>query len=80
MYNQRVWLNGKNAPSTGALVAYHGKSPYGKGTTEFLELSDCHSSVRLHRAKNDSRKMFIQKLKLLVRTINKFIKHLESLK
>ena len=43
----------------------------------FLEISDCHNSVRLHKIGSDSKEQFIIKLKLLEEEVRKFREHLE---
>lgn len=78
-YTNRAWLNSAKSPSTGSVVAYHGNAKYGlkKKIVAFLEISDCHSKVRLHQSNTDSIKDFIKKLKKLSKVAKKFAKHLK---
>lgn len=86
-YVKREWLNGDMSYSTGSVVSYHGKSsdPYldhKKEPTEthimYLEISDCHHKVKLHRAYQDTPEEFIEKLKKLRMHIDDFITFLEE--
>lgn len=79
-FKQTVELNDKNKPSTGMATAYSGKSPWPKAFKEyyFLEISDCHSKIRLHNSQVDTKRDFIKKLKRLRNLIDTFIKHLED--
>jgi len=80
-YCKRMWLNKGTSASTGSVVAFHGKTTYGNRKQEivtFLEIADCHSKVCIHQIKKDTRSSFIQKLRLLVNTINDFANFLED--
>lgn len=44
----------------------------------FLEVTDCHGSIRLHKCKDYSIEDFVEKMKLLRNEIDKFIEHLEN--
>lgn len=82
-YSNRVWLNPDGHPSTGAVVAYHGASPWNDGgldTVTMLEISDCRYKVRLHRGENDSLEEFITKLEVLRDVIGDFVTHLHAVK
>lgn len=81
-YCKRAWLNPKNHPSTGSVVAYHGESPWLADGQEFftmLEVSDCHRKARIHRADKDSVADFIKKMEKLNKVITDFITHLKEL-
>ena len=79
-YNKRVWLNSENKPSTGSLVCYYGKPHWGgKGVDMFLELSDCHHSVRIHIAGSDEKKDYKNKIRKLEKEIRKYRKFLDKL-
>lgn len=67
MYSKRTWLNKPDSPSTGNVVAFDGevKSENEKYRSTFLSVSDCYNSARLHKADYDSKKDFIDKMKLL---------------
>ena len=69
MYNKRIWLNPTESSSTGSIVAFHGPANYGHGkernNESFLEVSDCHNKIRLHRCKFDSREDFIKKIEMV---------------
>lgn len=76
----RTWLNTEDSPSTGSIIYYEGEKQYSDGPFHhmFIEISDCHVKARLHKAKYDSKEDFINKLKLMRRDIDLFIKHLEN--
>lgn len=79
-FKETVQLNDDDKPSTGAVTAFAGKSPWPKAFKEyyFLEVSDCSGKIRLHNSQIDSKKDFIKKLKRLRNLIDRFIKHLEK--
>lgn len=79
-YSKRVWLNDKRSPSTGNVVAYDGMPEFNDGPyhSMFLRISDCHSSIRLHKSEYDTERDFINKMKKLRTVIDEFINHLES--
>ncbi|MGD0331437.1 MAG: hypothetical protein ABSB40_13500 [Nitrososphaeria archaeon] len=81
-YSKRQWLNVNDHPSTGSVVAYHGSSPWLQGKKRdmltMLEVSDCHSKVRLHRTDVDSMEDFIVKMEKLSDVVNDFIAHLRG--
>lgn len=82
MYNKRVWLNPKTSDSTGSVVAFDGKvtdlDTGKKYPQTFLEISDCRSKARLHLTSDDTKELFIKKMKMLKNEIDLFIKHLEK--
>ena len=81
LYSKRVWLNDGHLPSTGSVVAYHGDIAYPDGVDKavaFLEVSDCHSKVRLHFTPTDSMDQFIKKMETLRGVIEDFILHLKA--
>lgn len=79
-YKKLTQLNSKHSPSTGNVTAFYGKSPWDKikGAYFFLQISDCHSSIRLHNTSLDTLESFIKKLKRLRNSINDFITFLEK--
>jgi len=78
-YSIRKWLNGPKSPSTGSVSAYSGPDPWGaKEPYAYLEVADCHSKVRLHKAKIDTPKDFVRKLRKLAAAITDFADHLEG--
>ena len=82
MYSKRVWLNKDASTSTGSVVAFHGDVQWNSKTKKhketFLEISDCNVKARLHKTYDDTDQDFINKMKLLVKTITKFTDFLES--
>lgn len=80
MYNKRTWLNKEDSPSSGSVIAYDGTTTWRneKIRQTFLHLSDCHTSIRLHKVDDDSMDDFINKMKLLKNEIEKFINYLEE--
>ena len=81
-YSKRQWLNPDGHPSTGAVVAYHVESPCDRDEKPdfmtILEISDCHSKVRLHRSEKDTMAEFIEKLETLRDVIDDFVSHLRQ--
>lgn len=78
-FSSRSWLNKKVDPSTGSLCCYYGPAPWSQDKQDtYLELSDCHNSVRLHKTKLQTNKDFIKKLKSIRKDVDKFIKFLEE--
>lgn len=79
-YSKRVWLNDKRSPSTGSVVAYDGMPEFNDEPyhSMFLRISDCHTSIRLHKSEYDTERDFINKMKKLRTVIDEFINHLES--
>ncbi|BCS55200.1 hypothetical protein GSbR_26010 [Geobacter sp. SVR] len=81
-YSKRYWLNAEGHSSTGSAVAFHGDSPWDRdGKREkitFLEISDCHNKVRLHRSDFDDMAEFIVKMEKLRDAITEFVSHLRN--
>lgn len=81
-YSNRQWLNPDGHPSTGSVVAYHGKSPWDRdGKSDvmtILEISDCHSKVRLHRSETDTLESFVKKMETLRDVVDEFVSHLRE--
>ena len=81
-YSERIWLNPIDSRSTGSVAVFDGMVDYdyGKGPerTTFLEVSDCHTKIRLHRAPFDTLEMFIEKMTILNQSIERFIDHLKE--
>lgn len=79
-YNKRTWLNSNKTPSTGSVVAFHGRAKYPEDKEPFenmfLEVSDCHVKARLHKTIFETREEFINKLRVLKHQIEQFIEHL----
>ena len=79
-YKTQVFLNPEDSPSTGSVVCYDGEYHYDDGPDRyaFLEISDCHQKIRLHKCNGDSIKDFTTKLCLLREELDKFIIHLKG--
>ena len=60
-YKTEKWLNPQTSPSTGSVVCYDGQTEFsdGIGRNAFLQISDCHNIVRLHKCYADSIDDFI---------------------
>lgn len=82
MYNSRIWLNPITSDSTGSVVAFDGEvtdlDTGKKYPQTFLEIADCRNKVRLHLTSDDTKELFIEKMKQLNYEINLFINHLEK--
>ena len=78
-YSSRKWLNKKGDPSTGSICCYKGPSAWNEKIIDsYLEVSDCHNSVRLHKTKSQSDKDFLMKIKKIRKSIDDFIEFLEE--
>lgn len=83
-YSRREFLNQKDSPSTGFVIAYDGminddeeEEPY---RATFLKVGDCYSIVKLHKASYDTMDDFIEKMEKLKDVIGGFIDHLKMTK
>lgn len=80
-YNNRCWLNGEDSPSTGSVVAFDGivkDRDGGDYRSTFLQIGDCFTKVKLHKASYDTMDDFIAKMKKIRVVIDEFIGHLEK--
>lgn len=86
VYNKRVWLNSTKSASTGSLVCYSGPSPFKefkefkKNKEErlvFVEVADCHQTIRLHQMYNETTKDFLKKIELLRDELTEYIQFLK---
>lgn len=79
-YNKRIWLNDENCPSTGSMVAYDGLEIIDSKSyiNQYLKISDCYHIIKLHRAKYDTEKDFLNKLILMRNELNLYIEHLQN--
>lgn len=81
---EKTWLNPQDSPSTDLCVAYDGTSlrqDAGQDSpsryhSTFFQVSDCHSSIRLHPADDDSYEDYIKKLSKLRTTLDHYISYL----
>lgn len=78
-FKKQVWLN-DDTPSTGSVVCYDGQiieddksEPW---ESQFIEISDCHSKSRLHRASYDTDKDWLMKVRDLHAVITEYYDHL----
>ena len=81
MYNKRKWLNKDNSMSTGAIVIFDGKYPYSnKKPTKscFVEFSDCHQKVRVHKSFADSSSDWMYKIDTLIDELTLYKNYLEQ--
>lgn len=79
-YKTQVFLNPLESSSTGSIVCFDGDYDYddGRDRYAFLEISDCHQKIRLHKCNGDTIEDFIAKLILLQGEIEKFLEHLNG--
>ena len=78
-FNERTWLNDSSSPSTGAVVVYDGPATYANSSgkfdrIQFVEVADCHQSIRLHRTQFDTEKDFRKKIKRLKNALKRYLK------
>lgn len=83
MYNRRVFLAAPHLPSTSTVVCYEGPPGWHDKDRpalrdKFLEVSNCHNSIRLHQVDAETDIEFIDKLKKLHTELGLFINYLES--
>ena len=80
-FYRRIWLNKEGSASTGTAVAFSGvvkwKSDSEK-TITFLEISDCHCKVKLHKTYSDSNEDFIEKMRKLSQLASNFADFLQK--
>lgn len=81
-YNKRVWLNKETSPSTVCVVAFDGvvKTEDEEYRSIFLQIGDCFTKVKLHKADYDTIDDFIETMEILRNEINSFIIHLKQTK
>lgn len=79
-FKSEKWLNPTDSPSTGSIVCYDGIVDYSDGPDRctFIEVSDCHGKIRLHKTHTDTTKEFLDKLKAIKKELTVFISHLEQ--
>lgn len=82
LYSNKTWLT-KNNYFTSSVVAFFGPSPWNEEEANrkvmFLEISDCHGKIKLHKGEKETIKHFITKLEKLRNEIDKFISFLNKL-
>lgn len=80
-WNNRVWLNSLDSHYSGSIVTFDGTNLLNRGKKleryTFIEISDCHGKVRIHKDDNLDMRDFIEKLRLLETEIREFRLHLE---
>jgi len=79
-YTERQWLN-KPGHSTGSITVFDGPHSWGVNNdvwVTWIEVKDCHSSVRIHLSGDDSKDDFINKAKIMRDVIDRFLMHLQS--
>lgn len=79
-YKVHTELNGMT-PSTGTVTCYDGVIIDGSKKDEpwrsqFIELADCHSKARIHRASYDTDGDWLMKVKCLKEAIEHYYEHL----
>ena len=79
-YNNRIWLNPPGSASTGTVVSFYGDILQHKKKIHwrYLEISDCHYKIKLHKTEEDSDQDFIDKLTVLRDEIDEFITFLKN--
>ena len=84
-YSKRVWLNPEDTSSTGSVVVFDGESQHSdiNDNTKainmsFVQISDCHQSIRLHKCDLDTEEDFLNKVLLLRDTLSDFVAYLQS--
>lgn len=86
VYNERVWLNDDDSPSTGSIVCYHGPASWysDEGSKKrdeifFVEVSDCHVKARLHAVRFDTMDQFRAKVRGMRDALDRYLDHLEGI-
>jgi len=77
-FKSEKWLNPLSSPSTGSVICYHGQSPWNKQKEKiaFVQINDCHNSVRLHKVDSDSKKDFANKIGVLIEELEQYRNYL----
>lgn len=83
MYGIKKFLSSPNFPSTSSIVCYKGPPNWTHESNpdyedKFVEISDCHSKIRLHQTDIETDADFIRKLKRLEHELKTFIEYLEG--
>jgi len=85
-YNERVWLNDEDSPSTGSIVCYQGpanwcreEDPDQRDEIFFVEVADCHCKARLHAARYESMDSYREKVRKMRDCLNRYLEHLETI-
>ena len=77
MYNERTWLNSKDSSFTGSIVCFDGETKQSY-YTRFVEVSDCHSKIRLHQDLTGNYDDWVNKIKTMRDALNDYINYLEQ--
>ena len=81
-YNKRTWLNAADDSSTGSIVIFDGVPNWSKEgeRTAFVELSDCHCKVRIHKGRfeEDADRAFRRKVIKLRDELNEYLDYLDK--
>lgn len=78
----REWLNDLESPSTGTIAVFDGEvqwcSEESPGRRVWVEVSDCHCKVRVHKSYEQTTQQFCDKVRKMRDVLNGFIDHLEE--
>lgn len=78
-YKKTSQLNSNDSPSTGSIVCYDGCLPgenYRDFSDQFIEISDCHNKIRLHRAQFDNVTDWLNKIDTLIIDLQQYRNHI----
>lgn len=81
-YNTRQFINEADSHYTGSIVCFDGKALINQGKVleryTFVEISDCHGKIRIHRDMNHDLQAFINKLSVVEHELKQFRQSLEA--
>lgn len=83
LYNNRIWVNNEDTPSSGSLVCFDGVIQYdvkeAPERTTFAEFGSCHEKIRLHKTPWESNQDFIDKIERVYAELGHFLDHLKDI-
>lgn len=80
-YKKTVDLNEELSPYTGSITCYDGEIIYDEGKPfqeQFVEISDCHNKVRIHRGRCQGEIDYVNKLIKMKDAISEYLDHLAN--
>ena len=86
MYKKTIELNGKKSRATGMITLVDKADTKPKDRfASFIQIRDCNNTIYLHSQKNihyskKARKYYILKVKILIKSLQHYLKHLERIK
>ena len=80
LYNRRTFINPLSSHYTGSISCVDGRKIINQGKEldrySFVEISDCHGKVRIHKDANLTEGDYISKINLLINELTSYRDHL----